>query len=307
LARTQKGHLLSFDGPFSRPVSDPESGARAPAPTRRRKFPGWMRALAGLAATGLIVGLIAWAPWSREPVPATPVGLVLTEATRTSVAFKWSSPSTGAVPTRYRIFNLGKVVATVPAATHSYRKAGLAPETYYAYTVVARAGNHNSAPSAPLTGSTLSPPLKSHDQVQITLTRAPAGSTGPALGVVSIVAWTFHPTCRLNYCWMRVKAWLPATFSASTPSASRRYFPFRAKLTGSTRRGYSGRVKGKYSRCGGILVTDTITVRIAVKPGWIAPGGGWLNWTGDVVIASPYTSLSGGYCPAQSWKFSLLG
>jgi hypothetical protein len=213
---------------------------------------------------------------------------------------------TGAVPTSYRIFNLGKAVATVPAATHSYLKAGLAPETYYAYRVVARAGDQNSAPSAPLVGSTLSPPLKSDEQVQIKLMRAPAGSTGPPLGVVSIVAWSFHPSCRRYYCWMRVEAWLPAHFRASTPSASRRYFPFRVKLTGSTRRGYSGRVKGKYSRCGRTLVTNTITMHMAPKRGWIAPGGGWLGWRGHVVVAAPYTSLGSGYCPAQSWKFSLL-
>lgn len=267
-----------------------------------------MRALVGLAAAGLIAGLIAWAPWSRGPIiPATPVGLVLTQATRTSVAFKWSSPSTGAAPTSYTIFDAGKAVATIPGATRSYLKAGLAPETYYHYTVVALAGGHKSAPSAPLVGTTLSPPLTSWAQVQITLTSAPTGSTGPSLGVVSIVAWTFYPTCRLNNCRMRVKALIPSTFSASTPSNSRPYFLFNAELTGSTDGRYSGSVKGTYTSCEGTRATDTITVHIAPKPGWIDPGGGWLSWTGDVVLASPYTSFSGGYCPAQSWKFSLLG
>ena len=240
-------------------------------------------------------------------VPATPAGLILTQATRTSVAFRWSSSSTDPAPTSYRIFNAGKAVATVSGATHSYLDAGLAPQTYYHFTVVAVAGDHKSAPSAPLMGSTLSPPLTSHAQVQITLRKAPAGSTGPAVGVVSIVAWTFHPSCRLNDCRMRVKALLPGTFSASTPSASRRYFLFRVKLTGSTRGRYSGKVKRKFSSCGGTRVTDTITVRIAPKRGEITPGGEWLFWTGHVVVAAPYTSISGAYCPAQSWKFSLLG
>jgi hypothetical protein len=65
----------------------------------------------------------------------------------------------------------------------------------------------------------------------------------------------------------------------------------------------------KFSRCSSVTDNDTVTVSIRPASGATlsAVNGGWTQWTGTVDVTAPYTKTGGGYCPQETWHYSVTG
>jgi hypothetical protein len=85
--------------------------------------------------------------------PAAPTGLAATGTSDTGISLSWNS-SAGA--TLYLILRSGTQIGT--SATTSYSDTGLAPSTFYSYTVIAQNAGGNSAASDSAGATTLPPP-----------------------------------------------------------------------------------------------------------------------------------------------------
>ena len=95
------------------------------------------------------------APPDTTP-PSVPTGLAVTTTTTSSVSLSWKASTDNVGVTGYKIFRAGVQVGTSTAV--SYTDSGLAASTTYSYTVSAfDAAGNNSAPSAALQATTLTP------------------------------------------------------------------------------------------------------------------------------------------------------
>jgi hypothetical protein len=136
----------------------PTTAPPTPARRGRRRRAFLAAVIAVVAALGLIVGLLLWAPWQSPPL-LRPTGLAAGTSTTSSVAFHWAGPATGPPPDRYQILHDGKVIGSVRGTVTSYRATGLAPASAYQYRVAAVRGGKRSALSAVLVLRTSIPPL----------------------------------------------------------------------------------------------------------------------------------------------------
>jgi hypothetical protein len=239
-----------------------------------------------------------------ETLGPGPVGLSAGQVTYTTVEFSWKASPQAPAPTQYEVYNGLNRIATLPGTDTTYTDKSQAQGSGYQYSVVALWGTHRSVASPNLDGSTLVAPLALTGMTaNVTLTSAPAGSTGNAtVGQVYVETWDFTPQCAVDSCSIAAMLMLPAasgtsalvpvTLHASAPASS---------VTGT------GSVK--LSRCSSIADNDTVTVSIRPAKGATlsAVNGGWTQWTGTVDVTAPYTSTGGGYCPRQTWHYSVTG
>ncbi len=122
--------------------ADPVDGAAA----RRGRLPVVIATLAALfAGLGLLVGLVAWAPW--EPRPLAP-GEVRLAAAPGSVTVTWTPEVDSPDADQYVVFRDGSEVAEVGGASTSYIDGGLIPGTSHDYQVLAVVGSRRSEPTA---------------------------------------------------------------------------------------------------------------------------------------------------------------
>jgi hypothetical protein len=227
----------------------------------------------------------------------SPVGLKVVKTNWVSATLAWRPSPLGPVPSDYVIYDGTNVIDTIPGTADTYTDATLTPGGSFSYSVVAQWGSHASRPSSAVSGSSLAPPLDGPIPVSVTATSIPSGSTGPSSGEVKSYQWSFTPTCAATGCTISTDGYLP--------SYSTHYTEFSTRLAGSGT-SYSASVKGPFSRCGTVTTTDTLTLHVTANKGQVN-NGAWAGWTGTVVLTEPYTTSGSGYCPTQSWYFSLSG
>jgi Fibronectin type III domain len=156
------------------PPAVPPTSPRRPHRRRAR----WALVLAAVAVLGLVVGLLAWAPWHKVPVPPTAVHAQ--SPTATSVLVSWTPGKGGATIDRYLILRDGAQMGSVPAAKTSYDDKGLAPGTTYRYAIIAVAGTQRSLPSVRASATTITP--------------SPVGLTaGPVTWTTALFHWSPSP------------------------------------------------------------------------------------------------------------------
>lgn len=231
-------------------------------------------------------------------ITPSPIGLVLGQATWTSVQFHWSPPPNSPAPSGYAIFVNGAPGATLPAGTTSYNDTGLQLATTYQYQVVAIWGSQQSSRSRVLAVTTLAAPLQGSAPLQVKTLSTPGGGASLRVGETWSDSWTFTPSCTANGCTLKTNGeWAPPSLKA---------VPFTVNLT-SSGAWYVGSTTAYISKCGSVNTRNTVTLRITADNGAVNKGA-WNSWHGTWVVSSPYTTDGASYyCPAQSWTFSLTG
>jgi hypothetical protein len=249
-------------------------------------------------ALGLAAGLLVWAPWTPPPV-LQPTGLVATQSTANSVAFRWSRPPAGPLPDKYLILSDDTVAASVAGTATSYRQARLDPATSYQYSVVAVRGGKHSPESALLSVSTVTPPisqarLQGPWNVNVKNVGAvPGGRNGS-------VSWNFSPVCKAGACNVMLRG------QAGGANQS-----FKVRLTRSGRV-YSGQTVANIHPCGtgANSIPDPTTLKIRIRvSGAVGENQVWTvsKWAGTMVGTYQYVSSSTFYCPALTYRTSLAG
>jgi hypothetical protein len=271
--------------------------AHDPATVAPRRRPRWaVFTVAAVVVPGLAAGLMVWAPWIPPPV-LRPTGLSTGPSTASSIEFRWARPPIGPLPDKYLILSDGTVAGSVAGTVTSYRQAGLDPATPYQYHVVAVRGGKRSPQSAPLTVTTLTPPI-SQARLQGPWVVG-AKNTGPATGGQNgSLFWQFSPACAVGACDVILDE------QDGLPS-------FKVKLT---RAGavYKGQTVATLSPCGSGAssfpdpATLTIRIRVTTAVGenhvWAAT-----SWIGTMVGTYQYVSSGAFYCPAATFTASLTG
>jgi chitodextrinase len=236
------------------------------------------------------------------PSPAQPTrGEVRTN----SATVRWSPPAKSPTPDSYEILRDGSIVNTVKNTSTVYQDTGLTPATSYHYQVVARWGENRSSPSAALTLKTVTPPLSaarlagSSVPVKFVITNV-SSITNLSSGVRWTDYWDLAPRCSAGACGVQLTGNLtPPTFRTVT---------FKVGLA---RQGtvYSGTTTVHLTKCGTISVTDTLTVRIAVRSAG-PEGTEWVarSWAGTVTVVSPFVDAGGGFfCPGSRIDSNVAG
>jgi hypothetical protein len=234
----------------------------------------------------------------------SPMGLGVLESTPASVSFYWSQPPDSPLPDEYIILRDGQELGPVPGATDSYSVDGLKPGTSIDVQVIAVWGDARSAPSEPLTVSTLkwAAPLQGTWTVKFKTTETPGSGASGKVGDTWTSMWTFTPKCAGSDCNVTV------TGSVATgPEYTAVPFTATLKRSGDV---YTGSTKAEVTSCGSdlfaVMTEDALTLRLTGKKD--ADTGLWTAWTGNLKLSSPYTEAGPlSYCPAQSWTFSLAG
>jgi Fibronectin type III domain len=265
------------------------------APRRRRRWA--LLALAAVLVAGLVAGLVVWAPWTPPPV-LRPAGLVAGPSAATSVTFRWSPPRTGPPPDQYLIMNAGGAkIGSVAGTVTSYRQTGLNPATPYQYSVVAVRGGKRSPASAPLTVSTITPPiaqarLQGSWNVYIQNVRPKRGGQNGSL------TWQFSPACTAGACAVTLRG-----------GDGVHRFTMKLARAGAS---YAGQTKTLLYPCGSgasaINSPATLKIRIHITKA-IGANQIWAaaSWDGTMVGIYPYISSATFYCPSTSFKASLTG
>lgn len=239
-----------------------------------------------------------------ETLGPGPVGLSAGQVTYTTVEFSWKPSPQAPVPTRYEVYNGLDRIATLPGTATTYTDKSQAQGSIYQYTVVALWGTHRSVASQNLDGSTLVAPLALPGMTaNVTLTSAPAGSTGnPTVGQAYVETWDFTPQCAVDTCSIAATIALPAASGTSAPVS----VTLHASAPASS---VTGTGSVKFSRCSSVTDTDAVTVSIRPARGATlsAVNGGWTQWTAAVDVTAPYTQTGGGYCPRETWHYSVTG
>jgi Fibronectin type III domain len=271
--------------------------AQAPATVAARRRWRWavVTLVAVVVVTGLIAGLVVWAPWTPAPV-LRPAGLVATPSTANSITIRWARPATGPLPDKYLILSDGRVAATVAGTATSYRQAALTPASTYQYQVVAIRGGKRSPQSALLAVSTLTPPM-SRGRLQGPWS-VYAKNTHPKRGRNGTIFWSFIPVCTAGACDVVAKV-------------QNGKYSFKLTLT---RAGavYRGHVTANFGPCGphGNTIPDPATVKFRIRvTDAVGEGQGWVatKLTGTMAGAYKYVSSATFYCPASSFKAALSG
>lgn len=92
--------------------------------------------------------------------PSTPSGLAVSNLTESSATISWNASTDNVAVVSYTISQNNTSIGTVNGTTVQYQLTNLTPSTLYSYTITASdAANNNSAASAPLEFTTLSPPV----------------------------------------------------------------------------------------------------------------------------------------------------
>jgi len=236
--------------------------------------------LVAVVVAGLAAGLVAWAPWTPPPV-LRPAGLVAGPATANSISFRWARPATGPLPDKYLILS-NRSAGTVAGTVTSYRQAGLAPASTYAYRVVAVRGGKRSPPSAPLEVRTLTPPisqarLQGPWDIQLKYVGPKRGGQNGTLN------GEFIPACAAGACDVVLHV-----------RGTRYSYSFTMKLARAGAR-YQGQAFLPHTRCrvagNSILDPTTLKIRIRVTAAGVV-GQAWVatSWAGTMVgstITSP--------------------
>jgi len=296
------------------PVTAPRAAASLGRGRRRSDATG----IAVVAVLVTIAGLAIWAPWRSHPVsrPSPPVlqpaGLVASTSTTSSVAFSWSSPATGPVPSRYMISQDGTVIGSVPGTITYYQANGLAPDSSYHYQVIAVRGRRRSSWSSSLTVGTLVPPVSAANLNSAWTVHYKVVRSGPndlyfLLGKTWTDSWSFVPHCTTGPCAVR----LSGIISGPGKNAGINFFTAKLTRAGAV---YTGTTRAHVEVCEPTSgsgpttpVHDRLRFRIRIKRArvidqtWTAS-----SWAGHIVMYSPYTPdppLSP--CPAYSDKFTI--
>ena len=277
----------------------PLTAAPAPARRGRRRRAFLVAVIAVVAALGLIVGLLLWAPWQSPPL-LRPTGLAAGTSTTSSVAFHWARPATGPPPDRYQILHEGKVIGSVAGTVTSYRVAGLAPDTAYQYRVAAVRGGKRSALSAALVVHTSIPPLAAARlegawTVHLKIVRGASTLTGHKNWDES---WLASPGCAAGPCDVRLSGSINGhTFSTTLSRAGA---------------AYRGTVVGNVFPCGSgtnsFAVRSTAKIQLSVITARVN-NGAWIasSWAGTMAVSSPYTASGNFFCPATQRNATLSG
>jgi chitodextrinase len=231
-------------------------------------------------------------------ITPSPIGLVVGQATWTSVQFHWSPPPDSPTPSGYEIFVNGAPSVTLPGGTTSYNDTGLQLATTYQYRVVAMWGSQQSSRSRVLAVTTLAAPLQGSAPLQVKTLSTPGGGASLSVGERWSDSWTFTPSCTANGCTLKTNGeWAPPNLAT---------VPFTVNLTRSGA-WYVGSSTAHITACRSVKTQDTVTLRITPDDGAVNKGA-WNSWHGTWVVSAPYTTESGGYyCPTQSWTMSLTG
>ena len=231
----------------------------------------------------------------------SPVGLVASQVTYTSVALHWSLPPSTPAPSHYVIYDGTNIVTTVPGTTTSYTDSGETPGAQFQYDVVAQWGNASSAPSAAASGQMLSPPLSQSMPVHIEVSNTYMLTNGTlAVGYSWNEEWWAAPACSRSSCNVTIAVYL---YDGSGPASS----PFMVGLHPSGD-GYTGAATAKLSTCGmpPHVTPETDTVKLTLKPGkGSVLNGRWRTWTGSMVVNAPPMTVTGGACVAANWTLAL--
>jgi len=291
--------LAAPETPAQDLVTEPDAAAvghaaATVAPRRRRRWPAFLVAVAVIL--GLAAGVVVWAPWVVPPV-LRPTGLVAGPSTVTAITLHWSRPPTGPLPDKYLIFNDDAKVATVAGTVTAYRQAGLDPATKYQYFVVAVRSDRRSAKSAPLSISTVTPPVSAarlQGSWSVYL-KFPAGSPKGSNGYLT---WQVTPACAVGACNVMLR-------STTTD------WTFGMKLT---RAGevYKGQAVANLGPCGSgaNAIPDPVTVKIQIRvSAAVAQSQVWAasSFAGTFVGTSKYVSNAAGYCNPTTMKASVTG
>lgn len=126
------------------------------AASRRRRPPIWALIVGVVALAGIAVGLFIWAPW--RPAPQAPTAVHVSSPTATTALVSWTAPKGGATPAQYNVMRDGKEEGIVPGSQTSWRDTGLAPGSRHSYKVVTVGNGKQSAPSAAVAVTTMTPP-----------------------------------------------------------------------------------------------------------------------------------------------------
>jgi fibronectin type III domain protein len=281
------------------PVTDHDPAViQAPAtvaPHRRRRW-AVVTVVAVIVLAGLAAGLVVWAPWTSPPV-LRPAGLAAGPATANSISFRWSGPPTGPLPDKYLILSDGRVAGSVAGTVTSYRRAGLTPASTYLYRVVAVRGGTRSPRSAPLTVSTLTPPVSQAQlqglwNVYVKNIGHPPGSRNGTL------VWNMIPACAAGACNVMVHV-----------KDSKHSFKLTLTRAGAV---YRGHATVGFIPCGRApnSIPDPTTLKFRVHAtNAVGEGQVWaaISMRGTLVGTSKYVSSATFYCSASTFKATLSG
>lgn len=232
-------------------------------------------------------------------ITPAPVGLTVSQATWTTVTFRWSASPQGPAPDKYLIYDPDGFVAILPGSAQSYQVTGLVPGTSYRYQVKAMWAGRASGLSAALAAATLDPPLQGDTPLTVKTVSTPGQGASLSPGQKWSDDWTFTSDCATDRCTVTVEGQFAAPGFRTQP------FTMTMAPSGG---GYAGTAKASVTQCGSVTsFKDTVTMHIAAAGGAV-DNGAWNSWNGSLQLSSPYvTASSTTFCPAQSWNFSLTG
>ena len=271
--------------------------APAPAPPQRRRRGLLFAGIAGAVVLALIIGLVVWAPWKVPPL-LRPTGLKAGAVTVSSIGLQWANPPSGPDPDKYLILYNGKVIGTVPGTVTKYQTSGLAPDTPYAYRVVAERDGQRSAQSAQILVHTAIPPVSAARwdglwTVKIKIVKGRNTINGAKKWTET---WLATPKCTTGPCTVRL-------------SVAINGHNFKVNLTRSGA-DYKGSARTHVFPCGSgansFPIKSTLDLKITVGTAQVESGA-WKasSWKGTLVVHSPYTAKGNFYCPASSQTATL--
>jgi hypothetical protein len=227
-------------------------------------------------------------------LPESPYGLTSGEVTTTSVVVSWSAPS-GPRPDFYVVQRDGADFVTLGGDTLTYRDSALAPKTDVAYAVVAVTKGRHSDPTPTLQVTTLEPPAadaRLQHSWDVTLTISKSTSSKAKVGLTDTGNWMFTPRCATGACAVDVSG-----------DVAGRPFSMTLNRSGAL---YKGSAKAHVARCVNADVSNNLDLTVKVTAGdmsdttWTAS-----NWTGNLTLSIPYTTVGNYYCPAQTITFAV--
>lgn len=184
--------------------------------------------------------------------PSAPGGLAATAVSPVAVDLTWQPSADNVGVTGYRVARDGASIATLPGGTTAYSDTGLAPGTWYAYTVVAVDAAGNVGPAAG--------PLSVRTPADTT---SPSTSlTSPASGATVSGAVTVAATATDDVGVLRVEVWLDGTLMATDTTAPYQ-FPWN---TASVADGVHNLQSRAYDAAGNVGSSAVVSVTVTNTP-----------------------------------------